>query len=192
MRVATLLVVVASLASLSCFAAKMPPHPAIPDISPTNLVVGVAYPVNSNDPASPGEYWTHQVSRELGETGLFVNVYPMTPDSPPADLVVRVVEIDLDDPHSWCGESFVYTVFTGFVVPGCARSLGYTLSFEAPGATAVPFSFDYESFYLSGWVALLMYPFPSWSTLRADEARRIEHLVAQLAPLLDSLRVEGK
>jgi hypothetical protein len=173
-----------------CLSVRLPPEPEVTTVEKTDLTVGVVPPKISDEFPDINDSVADEVADELAGTGLFASAYRMTVASPTPDLVVHIVELKKADPRSWCAESYVYSVFTLFVVPGCAWSLGYRLNLEARGSAPIEFDYQYEALHLSGWVALFTHLLPGWYLPRADKERRLQYLKVQLAPILPSLRQE--
>lgn len=180
-------IVLLAVLMVGCLSVRLPPEPESTPSVGTSLTVGVVPPDISREFPDINDSIADDIAEELAGTSFFASAYRLGPDSPTPDLVVRVLKLKRVDPDNWCSESYVYTAFTLFVVPGCARSLGYRLSFEAPNSDTIEFDYNYDAFHLSGWVALFTHALPGWSLPRADNERRVQYLKVQLGPLLPLL-----
>jgi len=174
---------------VACFAARVPPAPDRParvEVCP--ISVGVVVP--SRHPRYPD--WdletAETLASDLNATELFKSVSVLDDAADATDVRVELVEWKRGDPDSYCYESFVYSGFSLFVIPGCAHRLGYKLRFTAPGdPEPIDFDFEYDELWISGWVALPLLPLAGWQLPPKDRIRLSEHLAAQLTPLVPEL-----
>jgi hypothetical protein len=192
MRNGRSLVIIASALTVGCFAARLPPPAefSLPQ-EPAPISVGVAVPSMTPEFPDIDARLAETIASDLEATHLFESVEVLSSTSPRTDVQVSLTEWKRPPPESWCYESYPYTVFTAFVVPGCGRVLGYRLLFNPRPDRQVAFDFEYDELHISGWVALGLLPFPGWQLPPQDRIRLAEHLRAQLAPLVPELVSEA-